>query len=865
MLLARLRSLLFGLLRRGRLEAELDSELRFHLEARADALEREGLPREEALRRARLELGSLETHKEDYRAARGLRFFDELRQDLLYALRSFRRNPGFTAVALLTLALGIGANTAMFSLVRGVLLRSLPYRDAERIVTANVSLPDFEDLRQASALDGAAVWGSNLYLLGGDGPAEQVRGATVSADFFPLLGSAAIGRALGPGDGREKVVVLGHGLWTRRFAADPRVLGTSVRLSADLYTIVGVMPAEFQYPSSQFEVWVPMGPALDVAPQQAKNRSLRIFRALLRLAPGVSLRQAQAEADAIAQRLEAEHRDTNEGIRLTLVPLYERLVGGVRRALLVLMGVVALVLLIAAANVANLLLARAKTREREIAVRTALGAGRGRIVRQLLTESLFLACGGSALGVVLAYWLLQLLPALAVSQVPRLSSVRVDVGVLGFTAAVAIATGLLFGLAPAWQASRLDDGMRGLREAGRGSAGGSVARRVRASLTAAEVALALVVLIGAGLLGQSLVRLLRVDAGFVADRLLTFNVQYVAPCTPEKRAQLAAEVVARVAKFPGVVAAGGGTALPPMTAQRGTGFVAEGARDGSVAARRAYFIGVLPGYFRALGTRLVEGRDVKDTDAAGAPEVILVNRSLARRLYGSESALGRRIRLVNPEYAGSWRTVVGVVDDVRYSGLDDPGEAALYTPFAQTPFLWSYVMVRSAGPPMALAASLRDAVRSVDPGLEAAAVKPMSDVVAETVVQPRFNVLLLSAFALLALVLAAVGIYGVVAYSVVQRTREIGVRVALGATRGDVLRLVTGEGLRMAGLGVVLGLFGAAAASRLLTALLFEVRPGDPATFALAALFLVLVAAAASAVPAWRATRLAPVVALHTE
>ena len=866
MLKARLRSLLRGLLFRDSLERELDSELRFHAESRAFDLERQGVARHEALRRARLELGSLETYKEDYRAARGLRLFDELRQDLLYAFRSFRRNAGFSAVAVTTLALGIGANTAMFGLVRGVLLRPLPYPQAERLVTANVSLPDFEDLRRTStSFDDMAVWASNLYLLGSDGPAEQIRGAIVSERFFPLLGDAALGRTFGAADAREKVVVLSHGLWTRRFGAERRVLGRGLRLSGELFTVVGVMGPEFQFPSGQFELWVPMGQAMGgEAASQLENRGLRIFRALARLAPGVGLAQAQAETDALSKRLESEHRETNEGIRFPWTPIYDRLVGGVRRALLVLMGVVALVLLIASVNVANLLLARAKTREREIAVRTALGASRARLVRQLLTESLLLSGAGALLGVWLARAMLDLLPALAAGQIPRLSSARVDLGVLGFTAAVAVAAGLLFGLAPAWQASRLD-GIRGLREAGRGSAGGRAARRVRAGLTAAEVALALVVLVGAGLLVQSLVRLLNAPAGFVADRLLTFNVQFLGPRTPEQRAQLAAEVVSRIAQLPGVLVAGGATALPPLTAQRGTVFEAEGALADSPDARRAYFIGVLPGYFRALGTPLREGREIAASDAAGAPEVIVVNRTLARRLYGAGSAIGRRIRLQNPEYGRGWRTVVGVVDDVRYSGLDDPGEAALYTPFAQTPFLWSYVMVRSAGPPMALAAAVRDAVRAVDPGLEAAAVKPMSDVIAETVAQPRFNVLLLSAFALLALLLAAVGIYGVVSYSVVQRTREIGVRMALGATRGDVLRLVTGEGVRMAVLGVAIGLLGAVASARLLTALLFEVKPTDAATYLLAALFLVLVAAAASVIPAWRATRVAPVAALHTD
>ena len=863
-MLAPLRSFLRALLRRSELESDLDSELRFHLASRADDLVRAGSSRAEAERRARIELGSLETHKEDYRAARGLSFVDELRQDGLYALRSFRRNRGFTTVAVATLALGIGANTAMFSLVRGVLLRPLPYPHAERLVTANVSLPDFDDLRRANTVfEEMAVWASNLYLLGGEGPAEQVRGAVVSDRFFALLGPAAIGRAIGPADARDKVVVLGHGLWTRRFGADPRVLGKSLRISGEPYLVIGVMAPEFQFPSSQFDLWVPMGQAMESAPGQAENRALRIFRALARVSPGVSVGQAQGAVDVIAARLEKEHKATNEGIRFLFAPIYERLVGGVRTALLVLMGVVALVLLIASVNVANLLLARAKTREREISIRIALGAGRGRLVRQLLTESVLLSAAGSLLGVLMARWLLDVLPALAGGQIPRLSAVRVDLAVLGFTAAVAIVTGLLFGLAPAWQAAR-QDGAAGLREAGRGSAG-PAARRLRAGLTVAEVALALVVLVGAGLLVQSLVRLLHVDAGFTADNLLTFNLQMLGPRTPEQRAALAAEVVSRIAGLPGVEAVGGGTGLPPLTAQRMTNFAAEGVLEDSPNARRAYFIATTPGYFRALGARVHQGRAFEERDGAGAPKVVLINRSLARRLYGSASALGRQIRLVNPEQRDSWRTVVGVVDDVRYSGLDDPGEAAIYTPFAQTPFLWTYVMVRTAGPPMALAGAVREVVRAVDPGLDAAAVKPMADVVAETVTQPRFNVLLLSGFAALALVLAAVGIYGVVSYSVVQRTREIGIRMALGATRADVLRLVTGEGLRLAAVGVVAGLVAAAAAARVLTTLLFEVRPTDAFTYLYAAALLVLVAAIASLVPAWRATRVAPVSALRME
>jgi len=792
---------------------------------------------------------------------------DSLRQDLLYALRQLRRAPTFTAIAIVTLGLGIGANTAMFSLVRGVLLRPLPYPQAERLVTTNLSLPDFEDLRQAATVfDDMAAWASNLYVLGGESGGEQVRGALVSSRFFPMLGAAARGRVLGPADTSERVVVLGHGLWTRRFGADPGVIGSTIRLSGESYTVIGVMGPEFQFPSGQFDLWVPLERAMALTPAQSQNRGLRIFRALARLAPGVTRAQAQGQASAIAARLAREHPDTNEGIDLTLTPIYDRLVGGVRTALLVLMGVVALVLLIASANVANLLLARARSREREIAIRTALGAGRGRLLRQLLTESVLLSAAGGVLGVLLARWVLDVLPALAGSEIPRLDAVRVDPGVLAFTAAVALATGLVFGLAPAWQTARTD-AARGLRDGGRGSSG-PAARRLRASLTAAEMALALVVLVGAGLLVQSLVRLLHVDAGFVADRLLTFNVVLVGPPPgrpPARRAELAHAVVERVSHLPGVVAAGGGTGLPPVTPQRGTGFVAEGVNESAPEARRAYFMAVTPDYFRALGARVRDGRAFSETDGAGAPAVVIVNRSLARRLYGERSAIGRRIRLVNPEEDGAWRTVVGVVDDVRYSGLDDPSEASLYTPFAQTPFLWTYVMVRTSGPPAAVAAAIPRAVAEVDPNLEAAAVKPMTDVVAETVAQPRFNVTLLSAFALLALVLAAVGVYGVISYSVAQRTKEIGIRIALGAGRADVLRLVTGEGLRLAAAGVALGLLAAAAAARVLTSMLFEVDPTDAPTYAVAGAILVAVALAASAVPAWRATRVAPVSALRAE
>jgi putative ABC transport system permease protein len=790
---------------------------------------------------------------------------DTLLQDVRYGARSLLRSRGFTAVAVLTLALGIGANTAIFSLVNGVLLRPLPYPHADRLVIAPVSLPDFDDLRAASrSFEDLAVWGSNRYSLGSEGaPSEPVLGGIVSARFFPLLGGAALGRVPGPDEQRDKVAVIAHGLWQRRFGGDPDVIGRVIRLYGEPHTVIGVMPPEFQFPAAQFEVWVTFEAAMAAAQAQAANRSLRIFRALGRLKPGVSLAQAQLEADAIARRLESVHPDTNQGFRFALVGAQDRLVGPVRPALLALLGIVALVLLIACANVANLLLVRARAREREIAIRTALGADRWRVVRQLLTESVILAGAGAALGVLLARWALDVLPALS-PDIPRLSTVRVDLSVLAFTAAVAVLTGILFGLAPAWQAVRTS-ATEGLREGGRGSAGSVAARRLRAALAASEVALALVVLVGAGLLVKSLVRLLTVETGFVADNLLTALVPITgAQRTPQQRAALAAQVVEKVGQIPGVAAVGGATGLPPVTPQRSTGFVVEG-RDPAAEGERAFFIAATPGYFRALRTTLVDGRTFDDRDVEGAPEVVLINQTLARRLFGEEPALGRRLRLLDPEHAHAWRTIVGVVGDVRYAGLDDPGGACIYTPFAQTPFFWTYLMVRTTGAPLSVAGAVRAAVASVDPLIEVAELAAMEDVIADSVSQPRFNVVLISSFAALALVLAAVGIYGVISYSTGQRAREIGVRMALGASRRDVLRLVTAEGLRMAALGVGVGLFAAAALSRLLTQLLFEVGATDAATYAAAGTALLLLALLASAVPALRASRLAPMAALRTE
>jgi putative ABC transport system permease protein len=793
---------------------------------------------------------------------------DILAQDLRYALRQLWRSPLFTTVAVATLALGIGANAAMFSLVHGVLLRPLPYPDADRLVTSGLSLPEFEELRDSvRAFDDVAVWASNLFTLGESsgttsGGSEQVLAALVTKRFFPLLGKASLGRALAPEDADRDVVVLSHRLWARRFGSDPGVLGRSLRLYGKPYEIVGVMPPEFQFPNGRFQFWLPLESAMAATPEQARNRTLRIFQALAHLRPGVTLAQAQAEVDGFARRLAREHPETNAEVTFPFGRVYESLVGDVRTALLVLMGVVALVLAIACANLANLLLVRAKSRERETAVRAALGAGRSRLLRQHLTESLVLAVLGGALGLVVAQGLLDVLPALTPFEIPRSATVRIDPAVLAFTAAIAVATGLLFGLAPAWLSARtnLNAGLHGGARGTEGPGG----RRLRGVLTSAEIALSLVLVIGAGLLVQSLVRLVRVDAGFRAESLLTFHVVFVMDGMRPvaQRAALAAEIAERLGAIPGVTAAGGGTGLPPVTPQRVVNFAVDGLET-TPGDGRAYFMAVTPRYFAALGAPTVEGRAFTERDGAGAPEVVILGRTLARHLFGGESALGRRIKLVHPEYGPAWRTVVGVVADVRYTGLAREAGDALYTPFAQTPFPWMYTMVRTVGRPEDLGSAVRQAVASVDPSLDVAALRPAEQVLAESVAQPRFNVVLVSAFAGLALALAGLGIYGVVSYSVAQRVREIGIRLALGASRAEVVRLVTGEGLRLAGAGIGVGLLGAAAATRLLEALLFEVRPLDLMTFLGSGVVLAAIALLASAVPAARAGRVDPAAALR--
>ena len=800
-------------------------------------------------------------------------------QDLRYAARSLARSPGFTLVAVATLALGIGANTAVFSIVRGVLLAPLPYADPSRVVVSGTSLPDFEDFRrQTTSFASSAVYASNLYNIGVGDETRQRLGAVVSSDFFAVVGGTAplAGRTLGPSDATAPVAVLSESFARQLFPSASIGIGAAVggtlRLGGRPFTIVGVMPEEFEFPRRQFEFWVPLDYELGRTPGQMENRSLRIFRLLARLKTGLPLAAARAETQALSKRLQAQYPDTNKGFAFELVPLPERLVGAIRPVLWMLFAAVGLVLLIASANVANLLLARGAARSRELAIRAALGAGRGRLIRQLLTESLALSLAGAALGALLGAWAVSALPLVAPDDLPRLSEIRLDPLVLLFTLAAGVATGLVFGVAPALQATR-----QSLSGAASDASRGSSTRqgRLRGGLVVAEVALAVVVLVGAGLLGRSLQRRLTVEKGFRPEGVLSFHLNvFELGDDAEARARATAEVVRSLRTLPGVSAVGAGSALPPRTAQRGTQFEIEGRTFADSEDRSAYFVAATSGLFSTLRTKVVAGREFKDDDRADAPPVAIVSRGLARRLFPDGSAVGRRLRVLNPDDKPRWREIVGVVEDVRYSGLEDPGESSIYTPFAQTPFMWAYVFVRSSAaapassktvPGATLGLAIAEAVRRVHPALVAAEIRPMEELVSDSVAGSRFQAALLSSFAALALLLSALGLYGLVSYGAALRRREIGIRIALGARGRQIFGLVTGGGVKLVLLGLGIGTAAALAATRLLESLLFEVRPTDPATYAGIAAVMLAAGALAGAIPARKASKIDPIEALRTD
>jgi putative ABC transport system permease protein len=783
--------------------------------------------------------------------------------DLRYAVRTLLRAPGFAATAILTLALGIGATTAIFSVVKAVVLEPLPYRDPARLVVTRLSFPDYRDVqRNSQSFEQMAVWATNLYTIDAGSEDRQILAAQVSSELFPMLGIApAAGRLFTADDDRQASVILGHGLWQSLYGGDPSAVGQVIDLSGTPYTIVGVAPAGFRFPSAEFELWTSAGMLLTQAKQQVENRALRIFTTIGRLKPGVTIEQASAELGAISAELARTYPATNDGIVLQVSSLTDRIVGNVRTPLLVLLATVGLILLIACANVANLMLARTTAREREIAIRSALGVARRRLFGQLAVESLVLAIAGGVAGLLLAMWVIDLVPTLLASRLPRAEAVRIDGVVLLVTLAVTLLTSVFFGVAPALQAQ---GSVAALREAGRGVAGSARHRTLRSAIVVVEVGLAIVVVIGAGLLVRSFVTLTTRDPGFDPDHVLSFNLQLGKLPDPSARGRAAATVMERLSSLPGVEAAGGATGLPTVTPQRATRFEVE-ARKLTAEEDGALFLAATPGVFDALRTPVLSGRAFQPTDSAGGQPVVLINRALANTVFAGTDPVGRRIRIVNPEYDNDWRTIVGVVGDVQYRRLDPDMQPTIYVPFSQTPFMWAYVMVRTTGDPSALTRSIKGIVQGVDPNLITAPARPMTEIVSGTVAEPRLSMLLVAGFALLALILASVGIYGVIAYSVSQRTHELGLRMALGAARVGVLAMIVREGVLTAAIGIVMGLGAAALATRMMQDLLVGITPRDPLTFAGGAVLLLLIAAAASYLPARRATRVDPMVALRAE
>lgn len=815
---------------------------------------------------------------------------ERLWQDLRFSVRMLVKNPGFTAVAMITLALGIGANTAIFSIVNGVLLRPLPYDDPDGLIMVwgdsvktnlheyPISIPDLTDLQNENHVaDQMASYAYQDFNLTGSGDPEQIKGTYVSANFFSVLGvRPARGRTFLPEDGRpgaERVVVLSYGLWTRRFGGDQTLVGKTITLNGGSFTVIGVAPARFQSPNKGDELWATLsfdgGDRLRLpptaGPDAVTNRSNRFLFVFARLKHGVTVKQARADLLIIASNLEREYPNTNGGSSVNVVPLRDKIVGRMQAALMVLLAAVGFVALIACANVANLLLARATARQKEIAIRAALGATRRRLVAQLLIESLLLGVLGGVLGLALAFGGIKLLLALNPSNIPRIEEIRIDVIVLAFTLALSVLTGLLFGLVPAIQGSKSDLNDV-IREGSRGSTAGARQNRARSLLVIAEVALAELLLIGAGLMIKSFWSLEKVPVGFNPDGALTMQLSLPSShySEPKQFREFCEQVVERVETLPGVEAAGASTTLPLTDSKITFRFTVEGRVPATPEERlRADFKAVTPGYFRAMGIRLRDGRYFTNHDREDSPPVVIIGRTLASRYWPGQNPLGKRMTI--PSAGGGAREVIGVVDDVKQSSLDEVTEPEMYVPFLQKPFSFFALAVRAKLDPASLTSAVRSQIAAIDKNQPIYDVIPLDQIVSNSLSQAKINTLLLFVFAALALLLASVGIYGVMNYTVTQRTHEIGIRMALGANAGNMIRLIVGKAGLLAFAGVVTGLVAAFALTRLLEGLLYGVQPRDLMIFAGVTVLLSGVSLISSYLPALRATRVEPMECLRYE
>jgi len=866
-------------------DEDFEHEFDAHLELLTDENVRRGIDLDEARRSARLRLGGLTQLKETNRELRGLPMLETFFQDTRYAIRVLRKNPGFTAVAVLTLALGIGANTAIFSIVYAMLLKPLPYSQPEQLLAVfevqpqaggeatGWSYANFAELREQNRIF-SDMAGSQLHqlTLTGRGEPSVVNTAVVTPELFSVFGQKPmLGRAFFPEDGKPgapAVVILSENLWRSLFGADPNVIGTSINLDRRSFTIVGVMPAVFRFPvlTEGEKVWIPLvqDPLFSSWMERRGGHWLQVTG---RLKPGVSMTQAQAELDAIGARLAKEFPAENDGWSIRFMPLKQMIVGDVKSALLVLLGAVGLVLLIACANIANLLLTRATSRAREMAVRTALGAGRSRIVRQLLSETLVLGLLGGLAGIALAYVGVQGLTSLLPEDLPQVNAIRVDNFVLGFALLLSAAASCAFGLAPALFAAN-SNVQSSLREGGARSGESGNRRRARSFLAAGEIALAMALLVAAGLLLRSFSKLMAVSPGFDAQHIVQADIslpqfQY---STPQQWAAFSSELLTRLQSEPGMRNAAVVVPRPMTDGFVNLGFDIVGNPPVSAGtSRTANYVSVSPDYFRVMGIPLVAGRLFDQHDVSSSPRVSLVSEAMARIYFPNQDPLGKQIVFGFPPDIGIAREIVGVVGDVRDVALgQDPG-AMMYVPYAQSPFWGANVVVKSTLSTSSVAAAIRRNVQQIDKDLPVTDVAMMKDSIEATVAQPKFRTFLLGLFAAMALVLAATGIFGVISYSVSRRTNEIGIRVALGASRNTILGMVLRETLALTFAGLALGVPSALGASHLLGHLLFNVSANDPATLTAVALTLAFVAILAGYVPARRAMRVDPMVALRHE